>query len=202
MHGTVRYASRMRRDSFRGLLGTAATALALLSTGCIIEAPGSGGPSNRPAPAAVVSNVPPLSTQLGAVLDGKVEVVGARLEPGRALPGETVKITAFYKVLESIDEDYMVFVHVEDAEGRSERINLDHAPAGGTHPTTAWRQGETVSDTVSLYIPPTSNVRAYNVWIGFWQPQTDRRMELKNPDKVKHDGRNRILLATLPVGRT
>ncbi len=189
----------MRRDSLPGSL---VVLLVLASTGCIIEAPGTGGASARPTPAAVVTNVPPLTTTLGAVLDGKVELVGAKLEPGRALPGETVKITAFYKVLEPINEDYVVFVHVEDTDGRSDRINLDHSPAGGTHPTSAWKQGETVSDTVSLYIPPTSNVRAYNVWIGFWHAESDRRMQLQNPDKVKHDGRNRILLATLPVGRT
>jgi hypothetical protein len=184
----------------RGVFVTALLGLSL--SGCIVEAPGTGeNPRRGPKPAAVVSDVPPLDVKLGAILDDKVELVGAKLEPGRALPGETVKITAYYKVLEPVPQDYTIFVHVEDPTGKSERINLDHQPAGGTHPTSQWKKGETVADTVSLYVPPTANLRAYNIWVGFWHPSTDTRMELKNPDEVRNDGRNRILLATLPVGR-
>ena len=36
---------------------------------------------------------------------------------------------------------------------------------------------------------------------GFWQPETDTRLKLSNPEAVRNDGSNRVLLAQLPVAR-
>lgn len=170
----------------------------LLASSCIVEAP--GGQRATPERArAVVTQVPPLSVQNGANLGDKVEIVGATILPGRVLPGESAKVTVFFKVLEELDVDYMVFVHVEDAEGRSERINADHRPAGG-YSTTQWKKGETVKDEFSVYVPPATSARGLNLLIGFWDPKTDERLPLRNPDKVRSDGNNRILLAQIPIG--
>ncbi len=177
-------------------------AAALPLSGCIVEAPGTDGTGRAgPTPRAVVKDVPPLNVKLGANLDGKVEILGAKLEPGRAQPGDTVKITTYFKVLEPLEQDYIVFMHVEDGEGRGERINLDHTPGGGTHPTSQWKAGQTVEDTVSLYVPPTSTADALNIWMGLWHAGTDTRLPLANKEQVKNDGKDRILLTRLPVRR-
>ncbi len=49
-------------------------------------------------------------------------------------------------------------------------------------------------------MPPSMNVRGLNVLMGFWDPKTDARLPLKNPDAVKSDGNNRILVAQIPIG--
>lgn len=184
----------MRRFSLLALMVPAS-----LLTACIVEAPGGSNPNERRQ--AVVTQVPPLSVRSGANFEDKVELVGATVQPGRVAPGEATRVTAFFKVLKPLEEDYMVFVHVEDPEGRMERINADHKPAGGLYPTTQWKAGETVKDEFNLYLPPGAAARAVNLWLGFWEPRTDARLALKNPEAVRNDGRNRILLAQVPVAQ-
>lgn len=170
----------------------------LLGSACIVEAPGGASPAERRA--ATVTQVPPLSVRNGANLGGKVELVGATVQPGRISPGDQARVTVFYKVLQPLEEDYLIFVHVEDADGRMERMNVDHKPAGGLYPTTQWKPGETVKDEFSIYLPPGATARALNVWLGFWEPRTDSRLKITNPEAVRNDGRDRLLLAQVPVG--
>ncbi|MBN1206917.1 MAG: hypothetical protein JXB05_18680 [Myxococcaceae bacterium] len=166
---------------------------------CIVEAPGGATEAERRQ--ATVTQVPPLALKNGANLGGKVEMLGATVQPGRVVPGEPARITVFFKVLQPIQEDYMVFVHVEEPEGRMARMNLDHKPAQGLYPTTQWKPGETVKDEFALYLPPGVSARAVDLWIGLWDPRTDARMPLTNPDAVRHDGRHRIMLAQVPVAQ-
>jgi len=177
-----------------------AVACAAGAGGCIVEAPGGASPAARRQ--ATVAQVPPLTVKSGANFEGKVEVVGASFQPGRVVPGEPVRVTLFFKVLAPLPEDYLVFVHVEDAAGRSERLNLDHRPASGLYPTSAWRVGETVKDEFSFTLPTGRQVPdTVSLLFGFWQPQSDRRLALRNPEAVRNDGNNRVLLAQLPVAR-
>lgn len=170
-----------------------------LCAGCIVEAP--GGQRSRPEAArATVKEVPPLSVQVGANLEDKVELVGATVVPGRAQPGDTLRVAAYFKVLEEIDVDYTIFVHADDADGRTDRINADHKPAMGQYPSHQWRKGETVKDEFTLYVPPGMPVRGLNLYMGLWDAKTDARMKLKNADRVRSDGNNRILVAQIPVG--
>jgi hypothetical protein len=135
----------------------------------------------------------------GAVLEDKVEIVGALIHPAKVTAGEGFRVQLQFKVLDDMDVDYVVFVHVEDADGRSERINADHKPANGMHPTTQWKKGEVVKDEFQVYVPPGMPARTLNMLVGFWDPKTDARLRLKNVDKVKSDGNNRILIAQIPV---
>jgi hypothetical protein len=168
------------------------------SSACIVEAP--GGASDQERRAATVAQVPPLSLRSGANLGGKVEVVGASVQPGRIAPGDQARVTVFFKVLQPLEEDYLVFVHVEDADGRMERMNVDHKPAGGLYATTQWKPGETVKDEFVVSLPPGASPRSLNVWMGLWDPRTDSRLPLTNPQAVRNDGKGRLLLAQIPVG--
>jgi hypothetical protein len=169
----------------------------LLLCACIVEAP--GGASEAERRQATVATVPPLSIKSGANLGGRVEITGATVQPGRVIPGEPARITLYFKVLQPIEQDYTVFVHVEDVDGRMERMNLDHQPASGLYATTQWKPGETVKDEFSLYLPPDTQSRAVNLWLGLWEPRTDTRMPLTNPEVVRNDGNHRIMLVQVPV---
>jgi len=166
--------------------------------GCIVEAP--GGDKSPERARAVVAQVPPLSFQSGANLDGKVELVGGSIQPGKLAPGEQARVTVFFKVLDELEQDYTVFVHAEDADGRMERFNIDHRPASGGYLTTQWKKGETVKDEFFIALPPNYGARRLNIWIGLWEPVSDTRLRLSNPESVKNDGKNRILLAQVPIG--
>ncbi len=182
----------MRRPSLLALLVPAS-----LLSACIVEAPGGSSPKERRQ--AVVTQVPPLSVRNSANFDDKVELVGASVNPGRIAPGDSARVTAYFKVLKPLEEDYMIFVHVEDSEGRMERLNVDHKPANGLYPTSQWKAGETVKDEFNILLPPGASSRLLSVWMGFWDPKTDARLQLKNTEAVRNDGRNRVLLVQVPV---
>jgi hypothetical protein len=38
-----------------------------------------------------------------------------------------------------------------------------------------------------------------NVFVGLWLPTTNARMKVRNPDAVRTDGNDRVLLVQLPV---
>jgi hypothetical protein len=172
--------------------------LALLSA-CIVEAPGGATEAERRQ--ATVQQLPPLTLKSGANLGGKVEIAGATVQPGRVVPGEPARVTVFFKVLAPLDEDYLVFVHVEDMDGKLERQNVDHRPAGGLYPTTQWKVGETVKDEFTFVVPSGAATRGVAVWMGLWEPHADARLPLKNPEAVRNDGKDRILLAQVPVAQ-
>jgi hypothetical protein len=134
----------------------------------------------------------------GANLGDKVEIERVIAAPGRFAPGETVKVSVFYKVMEETPVDYTIFVHVEDAE-RGERVGqVDHAPP---KPTSSWKKGDVVRDDFAVYVPPNVNSRGLNVMLGLWDPKTDQRLPLRNGDTIRNDGNNRILIALIPAAQ-
>ena len=172
--------------------------LSVFAASCIVPAPSAEKTGNAPQ-RPIAAAAPPAEVRNGANFDNKIEMVSALFNPGKAQVGESMKVTITFKVLEEIDIDYMIFVHVEDVDGRVDRINADHAPAGGTYPTSRWKKGDLVKDEFVIYVPPQMPVRGLTILTGFWDPKTDGRMVVKNPDAVRHDGNNRVMLATIPV---
>ncbi len=80
-------------------------------------------------------------------------------------------------------------------------MNIDHKPSNGLYPTTQWKAGETVRDEFTLYLPPNTPSRGLNIWLGLWEPRTDTRLKLLNPEAVRNDGKDRVLLAQVPVAQ-
>ena len=165
-------------------------------TACIVPAPtseGTQGVKARP-PAG-----PPQEFKSGANFGDSVELVSTIVAPGSAFVGDTVRVGLNFKVLKQMDVDYMIFVHVEDVDGRVDRLNVDHAPMRGARPTSKWNAGELVRDEFEIPIPPQMNVRGLNILMGFWDPKTDARLKVLNADKVRTDGRDRVFVAQFPV---
>src|SRR5258707_1310797 len=113
-------ASRPKIISMRSAFMLLACPL-LGATACIVEAP--SGEKHVESQRAVAPKAPPLSVTSGANLGGKVEIVGATIQPGQILPGDPVKVSVVLNVLDRLDKDYIVFVHVEDADARMDRMN-------------------------------------------------------------------------------
>jgi hypothetical protein len=177
--------------------------LASVCTACLIPAPGSHVPgSGGASPPPKAAEMGPLKLKNGANLEDKVQIIDVVIDPGRAYPGEQAQVTTRYRVLQDMSQDYLIFVHGDDMDGRAPRINADHVPVNGTRPTSTWRQGEIITDTFVVNVPSGEKIpKAINIWAGFWNAPTDSRLTLKNVDEVRNDGKNRILLGTLPVGR-
>ena len=171
--------------------------LLLLSlTACIVEAPtkeGTQGAAPRLPPA------PPQEFKSGANFGDVLELASVIVSPGRGETGQPVRVMANFKVLAKIDRDYMIFVHVEDVEGRVDRLNVDHAPR--LKPTSQWAPGEMVQDVFDIPIPQGMPVRGLSLVLGFWDPKTDQRLTIVNKDVVATDGRDRLFVAKFPVAQ-
>ncbi len=170
--------------------------VALTAFGCIVPAPTQEGTQQqKPRPPAG----PPQEFKSGANFGDKVELVSTIIAPGSAVAGDTVRVALNFKVTAAMDTDYMIFVHVEDVDGRVDRLNVDHAPVRGTRPTSKWQVGEMVRDEFEIPVPPQMPVRGLNVLMGFWDPKTDARLPLVNKDQIPNDGNNRIMAARFPI---
>jgi hypothetical protein len=102
-------------------------------------------------------------TQVGAVLDGQVELVGfdvwqADGEAWIPLPsdqavaaGARLRVRLVWRALEEMGQDYTVFVHLEGPDG-AVWAQHDGGPVGGTYPTSHWRGGELVADDHELVV--------------------------------------------------
>lgn len=165
-----------------------------LSTACIVEAPTKEGTKGT-APA--LPPAPPQEFKSGANFGDAIELSSVVLSPSRGEPGQPVRVLANFKVLAKIDRDYMIFVHVEDVDGRVDRLNVDHAPR--SKPTSLWVPGEIVQDVFDIPIPPGMPVRGLSLVLGFWDPKTDQRLPIINKEQVPNDGRDRLFVAKFPV---
>jgi hypothetical protein len=171
--------------------------LVLLPLGCIVEAP--GGDKQAPAASTAATARPgsrPAGVRSGANFDGKVELLAASFNPSFLTPGDVSEVKLYFRVLQPLPEDWQVFVHAEDPEGKAPRTNFDHAPK---RPTSSWRPGETIEDTFIVGIPAGSAQRAMDLWVGFWLPRTDARLPVKNKDAVRTDNNDRVQLTRLLV---
>jgi len=172
------------------------TLVSLLSIlpACIVEAP-TNEKSGAPAQAAR-GQVKPVPVKNGAVLGDLAELVGATFAPPSLSPGDSTRVVLVFRGIKPTTEEWQVFVHVEDAEGRGERLNADHP---FRMPTTVWKPGEVVQDEFVLTLPQGWKSRAVNVFVGLWLPTTNARMKVRNPETVRTDGNDRVLLVQLPV---
>ncbi len=172
--------------------------LAFLSFGCIVEAPSGDKQAPGASAAAARPGSRPAGVRNGAVFDGKVELLAASFNPPVLTPGDVSEVKLYFRVLQPLPEDWEIFVHAEDPEGKVQRTNFDHAPVGGRRPTSSWRPGETIEDTFSVGLPAGRTQRGMDLWVGFWLPRTDGRLTVRAPEGVRTDN-NRVLLARLLV---
>jgi hypothetical protein len=166
----------------------------LVLAGCIVEAPTKEG-TQQTAPK--LPPAPPAEVRSGAIFGESLELTSVILAPSRGVAGEPVRVTANFKVLKKLDRDYFIFVHVEDVDGRVDRLNVDHPPR--SKPTSQWEVGETVQDTFDIPIPPQMQVRGLSLVMGLWDPKVDQRLAITNKDAVATDGRDRLFVAKFPV---
>ena len=83
-------------------------------------------PASTAAPAPTPSgNASETARPAGAVFDGALQVVGYRVDPPQASPGQTVTVSVFLRAVQPLTVDDMMFVHVDDAEGNGRAIAGD-----------------------------------------------------------------------------
>lgn len=130
----------------------------------------------------------------------KVEFLGYDLTRGEKRPDATkFYISYYWKCLEEMEEDYMIFVHITDHEGKKTVSQQDHEPVHGQYPTSRWGKGEIVKETYSLLIPKQVPKGVYSLRIGFYKPELGRLKVLWSDRYPTDDSGTRALIGSLEI---
>ncbi|MDX1413222.1 MAG: glycosyltransferase family 39 protein [Candidatus Promineifilaceae bacterium] len=83
---------------------------------------------------------------------GLARLIGYDISPASAVPDERFDVTLYWQVTDETDRDMSLFVQLVNYQG--ERVaGRDTHPGLGRYPTSRWRAGEIIKDTIPLYIP-------------------------------------------------
>lgn len=107
------------------------------------------------------------------------------LAKDRAAIGSPLTFTYKFDVAQaaSIPQDYLVFVHVLDDQG--ERLwGDDHAPV---EPTSAWKPGQKVEYSRTVFVPNYPYIGAAHIRIGLYQPSASQRLPLCATDVARRE---------------
>jgi hypothetical protein len=90
------------------------------------------------------------------VYEDRAELVGFALPQKAVAPGLELPLTLYWRALESIDEDFSVYINLFDAEGNI--VGRWRAfPGGGTYPTRLWQPGEVIVDSYRVPVVPEAS---------------------------------------------
>ncbi|MEA3342257.1 MAG: hypothetical protein U9R15_20005 [Chloroflexota bacterium] len=82
-------------------------------------------------------------------------------------PGDEFDVTLYWEALRLPEDDYVVFVHLMDDEGRVVASH-DGPPMEGRYPTSAWLPGEIVPDVRQLTLDPDAPAGTYWLRVGMY----------------------------------
>ena len=120
------------------------------------------------APAAIPH---PVNARLGE----QITLLGYRLQPPQAAPGETLLLTLYWQPTAPLTTNYTVFVHLLGPDGCL-AAQQDNPPVRGTRPTDTWTVGETVEDTYELHLPADAPRGTYALSSGMYSPASGERL--------------------------
>jgi hypothetical protein len=93
--------------------------------------------------------------------------------------GHTLTYTLHWQAMAAIPKNYTVFTHLLDAAGNL-AAQQDSPPWQGRYPTSWWDPGEIILDPYTLPLPPNLAPGLYTLRVGLYEPETGRRLPLKN----------------------
>ena len=116
--------------------------------------------------------------RVDANLDNLVHLEGYTLDAAEALhPGDTVRLTLFWRAQQPLQESFKVFNQVRSDAGVMV-AQQDSLPVCNRHPTRGWRPGELVVDHRTLQIAPDAMPGAYPLYSGMYREATGERLNV------------------------
>lgn len=112
---------------------------------------------------------------LKADLGGQVTLLGHDLGSRRVKAGDSLLLTLYWQAQREMDEDYIVFIHLVDGEGKI-WAQEDNQPEGGFYPTSYWDEGEMVRDEHELLLPADMPEGEYELRVGMYILETMERL--------------------------
>jgi hypothetical protein len=134
-------------------------------------------------PSVVLRGVGEVPNPFGQNFAGQIELAGYDMDRRALRPGETLRLTLYWRALSAIPLNYSVFAHVR-GEGESLWGGQDAWPQQGAAPTSTWRLGEVIIDSMDLTLKPDTPPGLYDVEVGLYDAPTLERLQV-----IADDGR-------------
>ncbi|MCC7361605.1 MAG: glycosyltransferase family 39 protein [Anaerolineales bacterium] len=118
-------------------------------------------------PLVTVAGLGPIPNPFGHNFANQIELVGYDLDRRSLRPGETLRVTLFWRALRPVAVNYSVFVHVR---GLGETLwgGQDGWPQQGDAPTSTWRAGDVIRDIYAVIVKPDTPPGQYDVEVGLY----------------------------------
>lgn len=129
-----------------------------------------------------------------AHLGDSIRLLGYDLDKTRARPGESVRLTLYWRAVRRPLASYTVFTHALDPQGIV-RGQKDSIPRGGELPTDRWLPDEVVVDPYTIEFPRDAPPGNYQLEVGMYLAETGVRVAVVDASGVQQPD-NRILLDT------
>jgi hypothetical protein len=147
--------------------------------------------------------LPPVQIAGQAATEGAVNFSGqlllrrAEVQTAAAPPGGQVPVLLEWQALQTLSEDYTVFVHLLGPDGLVHG-QVDAWPVSGTRATTTWGVGEVIRDPYRVPVSVDAPPGEYQVEIGLYLLSTGQRLAVLNAAGAPVD--DRLLLSGLIIG--
>ncbi|MBI4770230.1 MAG: hypothetical protein HY784_07430 [Chloroflexi bacterium] len=112
-------------------------------------------------------------------------------------PGGQAEVTLHWQGLQTIAEDYTVFVHLLGPDGLVHG-QVDAWPVSGTQATSQWKPGEKIEDHYRIQVPADAPPGEYTVEVGLYLLATLERLPVLNAEGAPVD--DKVLITGLTVG--
>ncbi|MCB9451937.1 MAG: glycosyltransferase family 39 protein [Anaerolineaceae bacterium] len=121
-------------------------------------------------PRSSTLNVPnPISVNF----NNQVELVGYALSDLSPQAGDTVELTLYWRGIQAMDTDYIVFAHILDPSALTIYAGSDAMPVEWNAPTSTWTPGEIITDTHTLTVREDTPPGIYELEIGLYTQEPD-----------------------------
>lgn len=114
-----------------------------------------------------------------ANFNNQIVLSGVDFASGQIQPGQAVDVTLYWQGLQSIQDDYTVFVHLLGPDGRLHG-QIDSWPVQGTYPTSTWPIDDTIVDRYSVELNTDAPPGAYRLEVGMYLLATNTRLNVVN----------------------
>jgi hypothetical protein len=113
--------------------------------------------------------------------DGWIQLVGYNLSCLSAAPGETIELSLYWKALQVIPVDYVVFANIIEPRSLTKYAASNAMPGDWTRPTSTWAVGEVIEDRHLLKVNDDALPGIYELEIGLYlqdEAQTFPRLRI------------------------
>jgi hypothetical protein len=131
-----------------------------------------------------------------ATFGGRIRLVSFAA-PDSVTSGQTLGMRLYWKALQSLEEDYIVFVHLLDASGELV-TGHDGPPRDRESPTSTWLPGDVVPDVHPVELGDDIPAGTYQLWVGIYTWPDIERLAVRDREGVEQINRT-LFLHTIEV---